>query len=166
MTNNWTGVTRSPNKKQPPVFQMQIIPSTVIRVSNYFDALSCEDEDAVMESEIEKKQLDDATRPITESNGYPQSEKKQENTKDISARLEIVTVNDHTTDITQSPATATPTIQISNPELAKMVQAAQAAMLQNTIIMIKELLVTLNTSVFEVPSQTMGSFGEYADESG
>lgn len=43
---------------------------------------------------------------------------------------------------------------------------AHAAMKMNTTTKINPPLVTLNTSVFEIPSQSMKSFGKHADDSG
>lgn len=84
--------------------------------------------------------------------GSTGNQKQQNNANDIDARVHIVNVNANTCEASQAPTASTPTLLISNLELAKMVKDAQAAMMMNTTTKIKAPLVPLNTSVFEIPS--------------
>lgn len=61
---------------------------------------------------------------------------------------------------------ATHTLQFSSPELAEMIKESQAAMFMHTNPNINTPLVSLNTSVHEVPSQSMECFGDQGSDSG
>lgn len=65
----------------------------------------------------------------------------------------------------QAHSSNTPTLQFSCPRMEQIIKDAQNAMMLHTT-MFKQPLVTLNTSVFEVPSQSLESFGEYGGEPG
>nr|XP_009605129.1 uncharacterized protein LOC104099745 [Nicotiana tomentosiformis] len=77
---------------------------------------------------------------------------------------DIVLVDDP--NVVAATGTHTPTLHISDPDLAKMIKDSQKAMLMHTIPKGKVPLVTLNASVHEVPSQSMESYGERAVDSG
>lgn len=64
------------------------------------------------------------------------------------------------------PNAASPTLHISNPDLAKMVKDAQTLMFINTTPKIMAPWVTLNTSVQDVRSQSMESFCDRDDNFG
>ncbi|XP_075089075.1 uncharacterized protein LOC142170714 [Nicotiana tabacum] len=88
--------------------------------------------------------------------------------KNVEARTkglkDLVPVDDQKSGAFQVSNAASPTLHFSNPDLAKMVKDAQAAMFINTNPKTNATLVTLNTSVHEVPSQTV--VGEQTDDSG
>lgn len=68
-------------------------------------------------------------------------------------------------------SSSTPTLQFSSPRMEQIIKEAQAAMAMHTNMvthtnMVKQPIVTLNKSVFEVPTQTMESCGEHGVESG
>ncbi|OIT34207.1 hypothetical protein A4A49_64375 [Nicotiana attenuata] len=130
--NNWTEVNKSPRKKQTPDLQNQIVPSNAIGVSNSFDALVNEGEHFTKEAESKEQQMDNDTRSIAEKMSSTGTEKQNINAKDIGATLEIATGDNHIGETTKIHDAATTTMHISNPELDKMVNNAQAAMLMNT----------------------------------
>nr|XP_033511692.1 uncharacterized protein LOC117276467 [Nicotiana tomentosiformis] len=84
------------------------------------------------EAKSKEKQMDDESRSVAAKTSSTGSEKQQKNAKDIGARLEIATVDNHTGEASPIPAAATTTLHISNSELAKMVKDAQVAMMMNT----------------------------------
>ncbi|OIT20256.1 hypothetical protein A4A49_38583, partial [Nicotiana attenuata] len=125
--NNWTEVNKSPRKKQTPDLQNQIVPSNAIGVSNSFDALVNEGEHFTKEAESKEQQMDNDTRSIAEKMSSTGTVKQNINAKDIGA-----TLDNHIGETTKIHDAATTTMHISNPELDKMVNNAQAAMLMNT----------------------------------
>jgi len=58
-----------------------------------------------------------------------------------------------------------PTLHFSNPQVEQIIKDVQKEMMMNNP-MVKQPLVTLNKSVFEVPSQSMESCGEVEGETG
>lgn len=97
------------------------------------------------------------------------SGKQQQSMKNVDARsniedLALVPIDKQKAGAV--PNAASPTLKISNPDLAKMVKDAQAAMFINTTPKIHAPLVTLNTTVHDIPSQSMESFGERDGDSG
>lgn len=78
---------------------------------------------------------------------------------------DIVTGGDRIVEAIHTPAATTPTLHISNPEVAKIIKESQHAMMLNSNPTIKPLMVTLNTSEQDVPSQIMESFGEQEGDS-
>jgi len=60
----------------------------------------------------------------------------------------------------QAHSATTPTLHFSSPQVEQIIKETQAAMGMQTN-MFKQPLVTLNKSVFEVPTQSMESYGEY-----
>nr|XP_033516589.1 uncharacterized protein LOC117280924 [Nicotiana tomentosiformis] len=137
--NDWKVVNLTPSRSQTPGLQKQNLSSNTIGVShsNSFDALLYDVEHDMNKPEHTDQQLEDATRPTIGNTGYTGSEKQQKKAEDQNARLQLVTVNDQNCEQTQPVDEATPTLHISNPELAQM-----------------------------VPSQTIDSFGEHVDDSG
>lgn len=77
---------------------------------------------------------------------------------------EIVTVDDRNAMVIQDSAAAAPTIHISHPDVARIIKEQQNVMMFNAIP--QPLVVTLNTSAHEIPSQIMESFGEQEGDSG
>lgn len=63
------------------------------------------------------------------------------------------------------PRASTPMILFSSSQVENIIKQAQAEMVMNTTL-VKQPMVTLNTSVFDVPSQSVESFGEFKGESG
>lgn len=63
------------------------------------------------------------------------------------------------------PRSSTTTILFSSSQVENIIKQAQAEMVMNTTL-VKQPMVTLNTSVFDVPSQLVESFGEFKGESG
>ncbi|KAJ8547881.1 hypothetical protein K7X08_021117 [Anisodus acutangulus] len=61
---------------------------------------------------------------------------------------------------------SSPKRQIAHSELANMLIQHQVASLVCPIPVLKPLMVTLNTSAFEIPTQSMESFDEQHDDSG
>lgn len=135
-----------------------------IRYSNTFEPLNNEQGDSVRTSQ--HKQISASSKNKLQQSS-PGSAKNQQNVKNsgtpLIASKDIVLVRDIKA-IAAIESTAT--LQISDPELAQMIKESQAAMLRHTTPKIKAPLVTLNTSIQEVPSQSMESLGEQADDSG
>nr|XP_009791723.1 PREDICTED: uncharacterized protein LOC104238914 [Nicotiana sylvestris] len=63
------------------------------------------------------------------------------------------------------PRSSTLTILFSSSQVENIIKQAQAEMVMNTTL-VKQPMVTLNTSVFNVPSQSVESSGELKGESG
>lgn len=63
-SKNRTGVNRSLTKKQTPTLHSQIVSSTIIGISNSFDALLCEGEHAMNEAGHTEQQLEDTATPV------------------------------------------------------------------------------------------------------
>nr|XP_033511647.1 uncharacterized protein LOC117276402 [Nicotiana tomentosiformis] len=61
---------------------------------------------------------------------------------------------------------SSPRLHISSPAVAKIIKEALVSMMLNVNPMIKQPLVTLNTSAQKVPSQIVESFGEHSGGSG
>lgn len=147
--NDWKVVNLTPSRSQTPGLQKQNLSSNTIGVShsNSFDALLYDVEHDMNKPEHTDQQLEDATRPTIGNTGYTGSEKQQKKAEDQNARLQLVTVNDQNCEQTQPVDEATPTLHISNPDLAQMVKDAQTTMIMNTTTKIMAPLVTLNTTI-------------------
>lgn len=65
----------------------------------------------------------------------------------------------------QAHTSNTPTLHFSSPHVEKIIKDTQNAMAAHTNI-VKQPVVTLNTSVYEVPSQSLESFGEHRSDTG
>ncbi|KAJ8570730.1 hypothetical protein K7X08_037702 [Anisodus acutangulus] len=59
-----------------------------------------------------------------------------------------------------------PKRQIAHPELANILMQQQVVSLVCPVPFLNPLIVTMNTSAFEIPTQSMDSFGEKHDDSG
>lgn len=64
----------------------------------------------------------------------------------------------------QAHSSNIPTLHFSSPHVEQIIREAQNAMMVNN--MVNYLLVTLNTSVFEVPSQSFEFCGEHGGDQG
>ncbi|XP_019260723.1 PREDICTED: uncharacterized protein LOC109238702 [Nicotiana attenuata] len=62
--------------------------------------------------------------------------------------------------------TGTPTILFSSPQVEKIIKESQIEMMMYPNPIFKQPLVTLNTSAYDIPSQSCESLGEHRDESG
>ncbi|OIT36739.1 hypothetical protein A4A49_09523 [Nicotiana attenuata] len=137
-----------------------------VNISNSFAAL-------VNESGVDRNQIVAAT---STDNGQEDVEgilqhkevraspkNRQDMSPDSAKNQQIVPVGDSKA---VAATEATPTLHIADPDLAKMIKESQAAMLMHTTPKIKASLVTLNTSVHDVLSQSLESFGERDGEFG
>lgn len=70
---------------------------------------------------------------------------------------ELITIQAHSSNA--------PVLHFSNPKVEKIIKNAQNEMMMEAA-MVKQPLVTLNTSVHDIPSQSVESFGEFEGESG
>lgn len=57
-------------------------------------------------------------------------------------------------------------IHFSSPQVEKISKESQIEMMLNANLMFKQPLVMLNTSAYDIPSQSCESFGEHGAESG
>lgn len=65
----------------------------------------------------------------------------------------------------QAHSSNAPTLHFSNPNVEPIIKDAQNEMIMKAN-MVKQPLATLNTSVFDVPSQSVETFGEFEGEFG
>lgn len=65
----------------------------------------------------------------------------------------------------QAHSSNAPMLQFSNPHVEQIIKNVRNEMMMNNTL-VKQPLVTLNTSIFYVPSQSVESFGEFESESG
>ncbi|OIS98570.1 hypothetical protein A4A49_20295, partial [Nicotiana attenuata] len=131
-SSKWTVVNKSTSKKQSTGVQNQIVPSNVHWVLNSFDAFVNEGEHVTKEAENREQQMGEGTRSIGGNTSSTGNEKQQINAEDIGARLVIATGDNHTGEASQVPDVPISTMNISNTDLTKMVENAQAAMMMNT----------------------------------
>nr|XP_009605837.1 uncharacterized protein LOC104100326 [Nicotiana tomentosiformis] len=75
-SKNWAGVNRSPTKKQTTALYSQFVSSTDIGISNSFDALLCEGENALNEPEYMEQQQEDVTEPAIGNTSNINTEKQ------------------------------------------------------------------------------------------
>ncbi|XP_070030762.1 uncharacterized protein [Nicotiana sylvestris] len=104
----------------------------------------------------------------TPKNGQPQplrSNTQQQNSKNIGDCLtiskDIFRVDKQKAEAHSSNA---PTMHFSNPQVEQIIKDAQNEMMKNSTV-VKQPVVTLNTSVYDIPSQSAESFGELEGES-
>jgi len=64
------------------------------------------------------------------------------------------------------PRSSTPTILVSSPQVQKIIKESQIEMMMYANPIFKQPLVTLNTSAYDIPSQSVESFGDFEGESG
>ncbi|OIT37325.1 hypothetical protein A4A49_08738, partial [Nicotiana attenuata] len=166
----WSVVNLSPSKTNSTDLKNQRLLAKNIEVSNSFAALVNEHDCAknitvansfgVLENELV---LDDAGMGEQQADRDAPSNCSQPKTPGSAKNQQIVPIVDSKA---VAATEATPMLHISDPHLAKMIKESHAAMLMHTTRKINAPLVTLNTSVHDVPSQSLESFGERHGESG
>lgn len=166
--DNWTSVSskkRTPNSKK--LMQIAKKSPDVPKNSNSFTALSnVNDDDGKLTGE--NLQLVESYK----------DQKLDQNSSSTPAALNkaLVTVNQNEGTTTylnmqllahdQNEGKVTPTIHFSSPHVEKIIKDSQIKMMLDANPMFKQLLVTLNTSMYDIPSQSCKSIGEHGGESG
>nr|XP_018627042.1 uncharacterized protein LOC108945507 isoform X2 [Nicotiana tomentosiformis] len=100
---------------------------------------------------------------VSSKKGTPNKKKVQQveqRQKAINSSVAEVLKGEHV------PSSSTPTIHFSSPQVEKIIKESQIEMMLNANLMFKQPLVTLNTSVYGIPSQSCESFSEHGGESG
>lgn len=104
------------------------------------------------------------TSPKKWQSQAPVSSNQQQHSKNTEVR-QFVSKDIIPFDAQKTEAHSSNKPHFSNPHVQQIIKDTQNAMMMNSSV-VKQPFVTLNTSVFEIPSQSVESFGEFEGESG
>lgn len=170
---DWTMVVRSPTRqnaspnlrRQHQKLSAQQNVTQTITSSNGFEVLAHEEDAGINSSYLEHDKMKKQLVPCTSSGKEERCSELLK--KQIDVRQTVITNNlaqvlvGH-----QAHSSSTPRLHISSPAVAKIIKDTQVAMMLNSNHMINKPLVTLNTSVHEIPSKFLESFGDHGSETG
>lgn len=131
--------------------------------SDYFEALAAVENDVLVSTTPQDDMMNKQIVPVASSKKGVQGNEVV--AKEMSVRRSVSKSNLVEEKKDNAHSSITPTFHFSSPHVEKIIYDTHAAMLTHTNL-VKQPLVTLNISVFEVPTQSMESCGEHGDEFG